>query len=189
MPRGIPNKKADDHSAKVDSVEKEMMGTAVAEPEMVITPIPGAVVEKPVDPEYKIEVIKDYHGNVDIFYLPKKDPRYEYSFLRADDKNLSLKTSNALFDGGGWQLCGREHLQRIGIEDRFISADGLHRRGDLVLSFIPKHLYKEKLAFNANKNKSIESAVEQRIAKGSSEGQGIHESMKGIQTQEQLGLK
>lgn len=177
-----------------DEVEQEVMGNTKTtgiekEPEMVVNQIPGAVTEKPVDSEYKIEVIKDYHGNVDIFYLPKKDPRYEYSFLRADDKNLSLKTGNMLFQGGGWQLCDKAHLNRIGIEDRFISPDGLHRRGDLVLSFIPKHLYQEKLADKAKKAQDLQSAVDNRIKSGSSEGGGIHESMKGIQTFEQLGLK
>lgn len=198
MPKGIPKVKADGHSAKADQVEAEAMGSSLGtgmavshapEPEMVDNKIPGAVYEKSVDSEYKIEVIKDYHGNVDVFYLPKKDPRYEYSFLRADDKNLSMKTGNMLFQGGGWQLCDKPHLLRIGIEDRFISPDGLHRRGDLVLAFIPKHLFAEKRADKAKKALALESAVDSRIAGGSSEGGGIHESMKGLQTQEQLGLK
>lgn len=192
MPRGIPRQKTDSHSAKADEVEAEAMGGAIgiAEPEMVRQDIPGAEVEVPsIDSEYKIEVIKDYHGNVDIFYLPNKDPRYEYSFVRNDDKNLSLKTGNMLFQGGGWQLCNRDHLLRIGIGDRFISADGLHRRGDLVLAFIPKHLHQEKLADKSRKAKNLQDSVDQRLKSGSDEGGGLHETMKGIQTQEQLGLK
>lgn len=194
MPKGIPNSRTDSHSAKADEAEAEAMGgvlrSAVEEPAVVPQPIPGAEIEVPsVDSEYRIEVIKDFHGNVDPFYLPNKDPRYEYSFVRADDKNLSMKTGNMLFQGGGWQLCERNHLIRIGIHERFIAADGLHRRGDLVLAFIPKHLYQEKLADKARKAKSSQEAIDQRLKSGSAEGGGIHESMKGIQTQEQLGLK
>ena len=187
--------KGSKNALAADLVEQELMGnTGTVEksentPEVVVQDIPGAVVEKPVDPEYKIEVIKDYYGNMDPFYLPNKDPRYEYSFARADDKNLSIKTGNMLFQGGGWQLCGREHLKRIGIEDRYIGPDGLHRRGDLVLAFIPKHLYAEKLANKKQRADSMMEAVNKMINEGSEEGSGIHESMKGIQTQEQLGLK
>lgn len=188
MPKGIPKQKAEGHSTKADQVEAEAMG--FSEPKVVKTPIPGSEIETPsVDSEYKIEVIKDYYGNVDPFYLSSKDPRYEYSFVRDDQKNLSMKTGNMLFQGGGWQLCDRNHLLRLGIGERFISADGLHRRGDLILAFIPKHLYQEKLADKAKKSKSLEEAVDQRIKGGSSEGGGIHQSMKGLQTIEQLGLK
>ncbi len=182
-------KKVGRPKSKADQVEQEAMGIAEVEPEIESVPIPGAVKETSVDPEYKINVIKDYYGNVDEFYLSKKDPRYEYSFVRADDKNLSMKTGNMLFQGGGWQLCGREHLARIGIEERFIGADGLHHRGDLILAFIPKHLYQEKLADKAKKAKASQDTIDQRISGGSNEGGGIHQSMKGIQTQEQLGLK
>jgi hypothetical protein len=49
-----------------------------------------------------------------------------------------------LFNGGGWQLANREHLLRIGIEEKFIAPDGLLRRGDLILAFMPKELYEEK---------------------------------------------
>lgn len=190
MPTGHPNKKQSATAKMAEEVEAEAMGTAKTEPEMVKQDIPGAQTEAPsVDSEYKIEVIKDYHGNVDIFYLPNKDPRYAYSFIRADDKNLSMKTGNMLFQGGGWQLCDKAHLLRIGIGDRFISADGTHRRGDLVLGFIPKHLYQEKLADKARKAKASEESIDQLLKGGSSEGGGIHESMKGLQTIDQLGLK
>lgn len=175
--------KKTDSQTMADAVEAETMGIVKQE-------IPGAKIEIPsIDSEYRIEVIKDYYGNVDPFYLPNKDPRYEYSFIRDDQKNLSMKTNNMLFQGGGWQLCDRNHLVRIGIGEKFISPDGLHRRGDLILGFIPKHLYQEKLADKARKSKSNEDAVEHRLKHGSVEGGGIHETMKGIQTQEQLGLK
>lgn len=181
---------------KADAIEQEAMGMiqpaapAVAEEvQLIDNPIPGAVKEVSVDPEYKIEVIKDYHGNVDIFYLPKKDPRYEYRFLRADDKNLSICTGNMLFQGGGWQLCDKTHLLRIGIDDRYISPDGLHRRGDLVLAFIPKHLHAEKVANEVKKANQAQESIDARIKGGSSDGAGIHETMKGLQTLEQLGLK
>jgi hypothetical protein len=190
MPKGIPRNK------EIDELEKSMGAPTVTIAEenvpgaqAIATDIPGAQVEKPVDPEYKIEVIKDFYGNVDIFYLPKKDHRYEYRFLRADDKNLSLTTGNMLFQGGGWQLCGREHCERIGIDNKYISPDGFHRRGDLILAFIPKHLYQEKRAFEDKKAKDQLDAIENRMKNGSPEGSEIHETMKGLQTQEQLGIK
>lgn len=174
---------------KKEKLKEEQTLGAQEEPQVVKTPIPGAVFEKPVDEEYKIEVIKDYHGNVDIFYLPKKDPRYEYRFLRADDKNLTMSTGNMLFQGGGWQLCTRDHLVRIGIEDRYISPDGFHRRGDLILAFIPKHLYAEKRAHEDKKAKDQITTIEDRMKRGFSDGAEIHESMKGIQTQKDLGIE
>lgn len=183
-----------------DEIEREAMGApaqsstvTTLEKEPVVIPhedIPGAVVEKSVNPEYKIEVIKDYYGNVDIFYLPKKDPRYEYSFLRNDDKNLGIKTGNMLLQGGGWQICDREHCKRIGIEDRFINSHGQYElSNDLVLAFIPKHLFEEKRKDKKRKAESFTDAIEKRIREGSSEGSGIHDTMKGIQTATQLGLK
>ena len=44
--------------------------------------------------DYKVEVIRDYYGKVDPFYLSKKDPNYAYRFLRDEHKNLSIKTDS-----------------------------------------------------------------------------------------------
>ncbi len=162
---------------------------ATAEPDLIVQPIKGGKVEKPeVDAEYQIEVIKDYYGNVDIFYLPKKDPRYEYRFLRADDKNLSLATGNMLLQGGGWQLCGKEHCIRIGIQEKFLNANGQYQLGDLLLSFIPKHLYAEKRAHEHEKANAPLKAIEEKMKKGFGVD-GIHDTMKGIQTQKQLNIE
>lgn len=161
---------------------------AIAEPELIVNPIPGGEIEKPVDGEYKIEVIKDYYGNVDIFYLPKKDPRYEYRYLRADDKNLSMATGNMLFQGGGWQLCDKAHCIRIGLQEKYLDPNGHYRLGDLLLAFIPQHLYAEKRKYEDNKSKAQMDAINKRIKEGSPEGSEIHETMKGIQTDKALGM-
>ena len=143
--------------------------------------------------EYTLEVTKDYYGQVDPFYLSKKDPKYQYRFLRADDKNLSIKTGNMLFQKGGWQLCNREHLKKIGIEGRFISPDGLYRKGDTVLAFMPKELYAEKVKVKDKKASDQMNAVKQRATGGDRnnpelKGKGA-ENMLGLQTKEQLGMK
>ncbi len=173
-------------------LEEKMSGEAKDASEevtLIDTPIPGAVFEKSVDNEYKIEVIKDYHGNVDIFYLPKKDPRYEYRFL-ANDKRLSQSTGNMLFQGGGWQICDKAHCIRMGIEERFLDPNGHYVLGnELILAFIPKHLYAEKMKAESEKAKSQLDTIERRMKSGFSEGAEIHESMKGIQTQKDLGIE
>lgn len=190
MPRGIPKNK---HSA-AEELEKDIAGNANAS---VSTMVEDAV-QLPkdgsfVDGDYKITVIKDYDGKVDAFYLSKKDPKYEYRYLADNPENLSRKTGNMLFQGEGWQLCGREHLGRIGIAKEFVSPDGFYRMGDLILSFMPKELYKQKMAHKDEKakeqNKSIERLLSEGDAGGSFGGGAIHESMKGIQTQKQLGIK
>src|SRR3990167_11247124 len=77
--------------------------------------------EKTTDSDYNVEIIRDYYGRVDITYLSKKDPNYEYRFLREDPKNLKIKTGNLLFQKGGWQLTPRGHLLKLGIKEREIS--------------------------------------------------------------------
>lgn len=140
--------------------------------------------------EYKVEVIKDWYGRVDPFYLSKKDPKYTYRFLRAEDKNLSIKTGNLLFQKGGWQIVPREHLVSIGIAERYIRADGVYRVGDTVLARIPKDLYNEKLKYKDKRAKEPMEAVTRLIDKGDtrSGGKEIHDSMKGIQTKKDLGM-
>lgn len=146
-----------------------------------------------VDDDYKIHVIKDYDGKVDDFYLSKKDPKYDYRWLADNQQNLSRRTGNMLFQGEGWQLCEREHLKRIGVEEKFISPDGFYRRGDLVLAFIPKDLSREKVLHKAKKSKEQLSQIDRLLKDGDSGSLfgagGIHETMKGIQTQKQLGIK
>lgn len=184
---------------KVDeflSIDEAIVGgnTEAFQDVIAVKEAPIATIDKkfiPKDDEYGIEVIKDYYGQADEFYLSKKDPEYQYRFLRADDKNLSRKTGNLLFQQGGWQLCGKSHLRRIGIADRFISPDGLYRVGDTVLAFMPKALFNEKDAKKIKEASSRTSAIERMLNEGDPNTGGVemHATMKGIQTQEKLRMK
>ena len=140
--------------------------------------------------EYNLEIIRDYYGQVDITYLSNKDPNYEYRFLRDEFKNISIKTNNLLFQKGGWQLCQREHLLKIGIKPREIAPDGFYRVGDLILAFMPKKLYQEKMEYKKEKTASQMSRIRKMVDEGdaSQGGKDTHETMKGIQTQKQLGM-
>ena len=141
--------------------------------------------------EYSVEIIRDYYGNIDPFYLSQKNPKYEYRFLRDEHKNLSIKTSNLLYQKGGWQLCPRKHLTSIGIKEREVSPDGLLRRGDTILAFIPKKLLDEKNKYKKEKAEEPMKNINKQLKDGipSVGGADIHESMKGIQTAKQLGMK
>lgn len=140
--------------------------------------------------EYNLEVIVDYDGKVDPFFLEKKNPEYAYRFLRAEHKNISIKTSNMLMQKGGWQICPRDHLLKIGIKERQISPDGFYRVGDQVLSFMPKDIYDKKEEYKRKKANEPVDAIQRMIKKGDPQtgGQDIHETMKGIQTQKDLGM-
>lgn len=143
-----------------------------------------------IDSEYQIEVIRDYYGNVDPTYLSKKDPRYQYRFLRDEHTNLTIKTSNLLLQKGGWQLCDRIHLKRLGIKEREISPDGFLRRGGLILAFMPVELFKDKEKYKTDQANARMKDVERLLKKGdpSVGGKGMHDSMKGIQTAKDLGM-
>jgi len=145
----------------------------------------------PADKEYNIEIIRDFDGQVDPFYLSKKDPNYEYRFLRDEHKNLSLKTGNLLFQKGGWQICPKEHLIRLGMKPSEISPDGLLRRGDTILAFMPKKLFQEKEKYKLEKAEEPMKAVKRRLAHGDASvgGQDMHGTMRGIETAKQLGMK
>ena len=147
--------------------------------------------DKPVDKDYNIEIIRDFDGIVDPFYLSKKDPNYEYRFLRDEHKNLSIKTGNLLFQKGGWQICQKEHLFKIGIKPSEISPDGLLRRGDTILAFMPKKLFLEKEKYKIEKANEPMKAVKRRLSQGDSSvgGIDIHGTMRGIETAKQLGMK
>ncbi len=140
--------------------------------------------------EYKLEIVRDYYGQVDPFYLSQKDPEFEYRFLRDEHKNLSVKTGNLLLQKGGWQICPKEHLRRIGIKEMELSPDGFLRRGDTVLAFMPKKLFMEKAEHKKNNADEPISAVKRLIKDGDPRtgGKEIHDSMKGIQTAKQMGM-
>jgi len=141
--------------------------------------------------EYNIEVIRDYDGKIDPFYLDKKDPEYHYRFLRNDFKNLSKKTGNVLFQGAGWQLVQSVHLKKLGIADRFIAPDGLYRVGDTVLARMPKKLFEEKQAHKVKEANSVMDAVKRRVETGDPNVDGTrpHPTMRGLETGKQLGMK
>ena len=141
---------------------------------------------------YDVEVIKDYYGAVDPFYLSNKDPDYEYRFLRDERKNLSAKTGNMLFQKGGWQIVPREHLiEVLKLEEKYIGPDGVYRVGDTILARIPKKLYQEKQLHKQKKTNEPMDRIKRLTEKGDPKtgGSEIHDSMKGIQTAEALGMK
>lgn len=139
--------------------------------------------------EYSAEIIRDYYGAVDPFYLSKKDPEFAYRFIRDDPKNLSLKKSNLLLQKGGWQIVPREHLEKLGLTKE-ISPDGMLRRGDTILAFMPKKLFDEKQAYKEKRANEPMTAIKRLIKEGDpSAGRGIHGTMRGIETGKQLGMK
>jgi len=146
----------------------------------------------PEKDEYTLEVIKDWYGKVDPFTLSNKDPKYEYRFLKDEFKNLSMKTGNMLFQKGGWQLVNRAHLKKLGIADEYIAPDGLYRVGDTVLARIPKELYAEKREYKQKQADAPMNMIKRTMKKGDNASEissGIHESMKGLQTAKDLGMK
>lgn len=141
--------------------------------------------------DYKVEIVRDFYGIADPFYLSQKNPNYVYRFLRDDaksgGKNISIKTSNLLFQKGGWQICPKEHLLSLGIKETELSADNLLRRGDTILAFMPKKLFDEKEAFKKKQAKGPIDAVRRVVAKGDSTLRGVgHGNMQGLQTKEKL---
>jgi len=151
------------------------------------------VAVEPNDEEYNINIISDYYGAVDPFYLSDKDPRYVYRFLRADDKNLSIKTSNLLHEKGGWQVVGSGHAKRLGIADEYIKKDdklgpdGAYRVGDTILAFMPKELYAKKEKVKQEKANAPLKAVDRLLKEGDpSAGKGIHNSLEGLKPEKEL---
>ena len=137
--------------------------------------------------EYNVEAVRDFYGNVDPFYLTKTDPTFAYRFLRDDPKNLTVKTGNLLYQKGGWQIVPRDHLKRLGLE-KDIAPDGMLRRGDQILAFMPKELYEDKLKYKDKEAKEPMKMVERMLKKGdpNTGGKELHSTMKGIQTKEDL---
>ena|SRR3990167_9821180 len=160
-----------------------------------IKEIPKEVAEKSQKAEgFWADVIVDFDGAVDVFLLNKKDPDYEYRYLNSDAKNLAIKTSNLLYDRGGWRLCPREHLLKIGIKENMVSSDGFYRVGaDTVLAYIPKDLHQKKLHMKEKRNKEPMDSINRLIKSGDKDNKSLrglgHEDMLGLQTQKQLKIK
>jgi len=181
MPRGRPRKNP------LDYTDTQVVGSEpVQKDEHIVPEVENGRVTKK---EYSAIITKDYYSNIDPFYLSKKDPDFEYRFLRAEDKNLSIKTSDVLAQKGGWQICPREHLKRIGIQNDRMEKDGLYRKGDTVLAFMPKELYLEKERIKEEMRRSRTDAIKRMTKKGDPGVAGIgHKDMKGLQTQEQMRM-
>ena len=138
--------------------------------------------------EYNLEVIEDWDGKVDIFTLEKKDPNYKYRFLKADPTNLAKKTSNLLLQGGGWQICPRQHLIKLGLGKK-LAPDGTYRAGDQVLTRIPVHLWEKKMEYKKKMAGEPIKQVNREQKDGDDSVAGLgHDKMKGIQTKESLRM-
>jgi hypothetical protein len=175
------------------AVESMAVGTAPAEDEAPPGKRRGLVQETVIDGDYHLNIVKDYDEKIDPFYLSRKDPDFEYRFLRDDKRNLNIKTGNLLFQKGGWQICPPSHLDKLGIKIEDRSPDGLLRRGDTILAFMPMKLFKEKEAHRAERAKSPIEAVERNIKHGDPENPELfglgHPLQRGLQTAKQLGMK
>lgn len=140
--------------------------------------------------EYTAQVIIDHDAAADPFVLTQKDPEFAYRFLLNTKESLSIKTGNLLAQKGGWQVCPRTHLERIGIKAEQIDSEGHYIQGSNILAFMPKELFAKKEEFKRKQASVPVDAVQRMIKKGDPNkgGQEIHESMRGIQTQKALGM-
>lgn len=168
--------------------------TATAEKPKEETPVEfkegGGRVEKG---EYSARITTDYYGMVDPFYLSWKDPEFAYRWLRDDPANLAEKTGDILAQKGGWQICGRDHIERasrvadVNMKDK-LSKDGHLRTGSHILAFMPKELYEKKMAYKKEQAGRKPKAVQRMLKHGDQALAGVgHRDMKGIQTKEQFG--
>ena len=162
---------------------------------VIDSPVPQKVIDVGTEQKHAdffASIDKDFDGSVDPFILTKKDPSYEYRFLRVDDKNLNVKTSNLLYKQGGWMVCPREHLLKIGIREEQISADGSHRRGaDTVLAYMPKELFKLKQEKKQKEADAPIKNIDRNLKSGDKSAiNPLHPSMEpGLRTAQQLGMK
>lgn len=141
-------------------------------------------------PEYTMQVIADSGFDVDLFRLPKPDPAYEYRHLRSDAKNMSKKTSALLYQMGGWQVCPKTHLLKIGIKEEMLGVDGAYHVGEHILAFMPKKLYLQKKNEEQHRNDIRQEAIKRRIEEGDEDAGGVdrekNPSMRGIQHERKL---
>lgn len=161
--------------------------------------VPGLEREQVQHEDYTLEIIKDNDRAVDVTFLNKKDPNFEYRFIYAKDSNLSRRTGNLLYHGGGWQIVPRRHLEKLGLGegkpgfaiDKKISPDGFYRVGDLILAFMPKHLFEQKAQKKEEANVAPLKRVVRRLKEGDHSHElagGLHPSQRGIQTAKELGM-
>lgn len=140
-------------------IEKDMGGVAVQE-------APKVKAANEFESDYTLQVDSDYDPTADIFRIPKRDPSFEYRYLRDEKKRLSIATSSLLHQMGGWQLCPKRHLEKIGFKGRDISEDGFRRIGEHILAFMPMDFYLKKVAGKQRKTNARTAVIRRNINKG-----------------------
>lgn len=176
MPRGIYDRRKEAE----EQIENEMNASVVGG--HIQEAATEAMKPNEFTDDYTLNVIADHDPSADIFRIPNKNPAYEYRFLRDDFENVSVKSNQLLFQGGGWQLCPKQHLLKIGIEERLISPDGFYRIGKHILAFMPKELYLKKMSAKEKKANAPISDIKRLLKDGNPGvgGKDIHDTMKGI---------
>lgn len=175
-----------EESVKIDTPEKKL-----GRPKKIVLPEEPKAEEKKEDDIFA-SIITDEYGAVDTWFVEKKNPKYHYRFLKADDETLSVKTGNLLFHKGGWRLCDRAHCIDIGIKERYLDPHGHYRKGQNVLAFMPKELYEKKEAKKREKADAPMQTLKRRLEGGNPNdpelrGKG-HPNMRGLQTKEKLRM-
>lgn len=142
----------------IDSIEDEVKGSVV----MVAKPKAANEFES----DYTLQIDADYDPTADIFRIPKRDPSFQYRYLRDDQERLSIATSTLLHQMGGWQLCPKRHLEKIGFSGRDISEDGFRRIGKHILAFMPMDFYLKKVAGKQRKTNARTAVIRRNINRG-----------------------
>jgi hypothetical protein len=98
---------------------------------------------------YEVGKQSSERGPRDMFFVPDKDPNFEYYWANQADRNMIQMT------GDGWEVVrGASELpglaldplrQITGQENETPVASEVRRRGDLILMRMPKDLYDERV--------------------------------------------
>src|SRR5258708_1477821 len=153
------------NKAVLEDIENEMSNKPLEVNEIQVSKVPPAKTEgtNEFGDEYTMEVISDNEPGADIVRIPNKDPMFEYRFLKDSKENLSVKTSNLLYMKGGWQICPKSHLLRIGIGESLLHPDGSYHVGELVLGFMPKVLFEKKQDEDRRRSNAAMAGVESLV--------------------------
>ena len=136
--------------------------------------------------DYTLEVLTDYDGQVDPFYLPVKAEGYVFRFLNDNPINIREKTSKLLFQKGGWQLCPGDFLIERGmVKKEELSPDGFFRSGFTILAFMPKELFEKKQAYKQKQANRPMDAIEKMM----NEGDRTNPELLGLGGKDQVGLQ
>lgn len=137
--------------------------------------------------EYTLKVDADFDPAADIFRVPKKDPAFEYRYLRDDAERISITTSTLLYQKGGWQLVPKSHSLRIGFSESDLSEDGFRRIGKHILAFMPKKYFDKKVAAKQSKTNARTEVIKRLVEDGITTvgGREMHKSMRGIKSQKE----